>query len=60
MVQGHSLHEKKDYISESSKLQGGPLLTHHIFQLLLNHIENMWEYKDILFSSSVTNIFDRA
>ena len=32
----------------------------HIFRLLPNHIENMWEYKDISFSSSAIYIFDRA
>ena len=32
---------------------------HRTFRLLPNHIENMWEYKDIMFSSLVTNISDR-
>ena len=59
-VQGHSLHGKKDYSEVSSMPQEDHPLMHHIFRLLLNHIENMWEYKDILFSSSVTNTFDRV
>ena len=59
MVQGRILHVKKDCSVKFSTPQEARPLAHHISRLLLNHIENMWEYKDILFSSSAIYISDR-
>lgn len=59
MEPGRSLRVKKDYIGVSSTKRGGRPSMHHIFRLPPDHIENMWEYKDILFSSTAINIFDR-
>ena len=60
MAQDHILREKKDYTLKFSRGQAIHPWSRHIFGLLPNHTENMWEYKGILFSSSVINIFDKA